>query len=85
MPDIDWQTRFLVCFTSLLVITFDGYRLVISEPPSSISGAYQSYDNVLHISQGDGEGAAGTIVLFLFVLNQLSYMPIDTICCRGCI
>jgi hypothetical protein len=45
---------------------------VISETPSSVGGACQNYDGVLHISQGDGEGAAGTI-LFLFVLNQLNY------------
>jgi hypothetical protein len=65
----------LTCFGPLvlLVIIFNIYRLlVISETPSSIGGACQNYDGVLHISQGDVEGAAGTI-FFLFVLNQLSY------------
>jgi hypothetical protein len=64
----------LICFGPLvlLVIIFNIYRLVISETPSSIGGACQNYDGVLHISHGDVEGAAGTI-FFLFVLNQLSY------------
>lgn len=35
-------------------------------------GACSGYDGILHISQGDREGAAGTI-FFLFVVNQLLY------------
>ena len=35
-------------------------------------GACLGYDGVLHIAQGDAEGAAGTI-FFLFVINQLIY------------
>jgi hypothetical protein len=35
-------------------------------------GGCQGYKGILHISQGDVEGAAGTI-FFLFVLNQLLY------------
>lgn len=36
------------------------------------SGVCDGYKGILHISQGDNEGAAGTI-FFLFVLNQLLY------------
>lgn len=38
----------------------------------SIDGACAGYHGVLHIAQGDKEGAAGTI-FFLFVINQLIY------------
>jgi hypothetical protein len=41
-------------------------------PNQQYQGACHGYSGVLHISQGDVEGAAGTI-FFLFVLNQLMY------------
>jgi len=39
---------------------------------ASINDACRGYQGILHIAQGDQEGAAGTI-FFLFIVNQLLY------------
>jgi hypothetical protein len=46
---------------------------------SNISlSACSGFNGVLHIAQGDGEGAAGTI-FFLFIINQLIYAEIHNL------
>lgn len=50
----------------------NGLIATIVNASNSHHGACSGYDGVLHIAQGDREGAAGTI-FFLFVLNQLLY------------
>lgn len=66
----------------LLLFAFSVAFLVFPPPPgnesdwylarSNILDACRGYQGILHIAQGDKEGAAGTI-FFLFVLNQIMY------------
>ena len=65
----------LCCCCFVLLIIIGVWSLVPSSTTPTVSnatGACDGYDGVLYISQGDAEGAAGTI-FFLFVLNQLQY------------
>lgn len=68
------QPRLLVY--TLMPITFLLISLYFQHDHSlgdeNIGGACRGYKGILHIAQGDVEGAAGTI-FFLFVLNQLAY------------
>ena len=64
----------LVLTVTLTWISWDLFDLesLDSKIRYNQDGACSGYDGVLHIAQGDVEGAAGTI-FFLFVMNQLLY------------
>jgi hypothetical protein len=69
-----FRRRFLVYtiipIPFLLVLLF--FQHDFSLDNEEFVGGCRGYKGILHISQGDVEGAAGTI-FFLFVLNQLLY------------
>ena len=73
------KTSYLCYFASVIVTAFawiSWERLALESLGSALYHnkgiACLGYDGVLHIAQGDVEGAAGTI-FFLFVLNQILY------------
>ena len=60
----------LLCLSVAVSIHVQYFSLKATSDPQR--GACSGYKGILHISQGDREGAAGTI-FFLFVVNQLLY------------
>jgi hypothetical protein len=69
-PQISWLTQ--LSTSSLQIDQQPFLETVPIADQNGTAGACSGYDGVLHIAQGDGEGAAGTI-FFLFVVNQLIY------------
>ena len=69
---------FLCCTFSIIGIyyskNFNNFVHINGEiiPSSQQCNKSHNYNGILHISQGDSQGAAGTI-FFLFVINQLIY------------
>lgn len=62
----------LLCCFGAVSISFHHISLKSKATAAQHRGACFGYNGILHISQGDREGAAGTI-FFLFVVNQLLY------------
>lgn len=62
----------VVCLSVAVSIHFYCHYFSLKATADPQHGDCSGYDGILHISQGDGEGAAGTI-FFLFVVNQLLY------------
>ncbi len=67
-----WHRRSLIIGLCLFVSLTIHSTTIVWVLPESQFHACGGFDGILHISQGDSEGAAGTI-FFLFVLNQLMY------------
>lgn len=62
----------LVVPSTIITSDLPGYEYKYEYEYQNQGHACSGYDGILHISQGDTEGAAGTI-FFLFVVNQLLY------------
>lgn len=62
----------LVLFLAATTTSWQEFIFGISSGETVANGPCHGYSGVLHIAQGDVEGAAGTI-FFMFVLNQLIY------------